>query len=402
MREDVIGPLAMNSSSALRANRSRHVVSQVFCATNRVTVNDVPFPASVLRPERLGEHEHERRRRKLVRNVFDAPLQSPESRVPAPEHFSRLNFRKTRDLFLQQRRRLDGDRRASALARGGVRGGVRARPVAPSPSSPSSTRVSRVPATDAGPPLPASFASFASFASSLASSLASPSPSPSPSASASSRPPDAASSPRARFAGDASSLRRVLARRALARGAFVVAARPIARRGASRRRRGRSDLVRSPRHRSTRLNFKTDAVGHSVTKRRDTSQNSRERGRRKTAVRKTSDAVADARGATRARDDGWAANVEIVAVDRDTPRRRGHRAAGGRATARWRRIGANSTRGIISSRRREAARARARGGGERRDWRETASRALGLRHRDESAGGRRTLATRIDAGAGGG
>jgi hypothetical protein len=78
------------------------------------------------------------------------------------------------------------------------------------------------------------------------------------------------------------------------------------------------------------------------------------------------------RDATRARDDGWAANVEIVAVDRDTPRRRGHRAAGGRATARWRRIGAKTTGDIISRRRREAARARARGGGERREWRETA------------------------------
>ena len=93
------------------------------------------------------------------------------------------------------------------------------------------------------------------------------------------------------------------------------------------------------------------------------------------------------RDATRARDDGWAANVEIVAVDRDTPRRRGHRAAGGRATARWRRIGAKTTRDVFSRRRREAARARARGGGERREWREAARRALGLRHRDESAGG---------------
>jgi len=122
VRERVIGPLAMNSSSALRANRSRHVVSQVFCATNRVMVNDAPFPASILRPERLGEHEHDRRRRKLVRNVLDAPLQSPESRVPAPEHFSRLSFRKMRDLFLQQRRRPDGDRRSAAPARGGARG----------------------------------------------------------------------------------------------------------------------------------------------------------------------------------------------------------------------------------------------------------------------------------------
>jgi hypothetical protein len=77
-------------------------------------------------------------------------------------------------------------------------------------------------------------------------------------------------------------------------------------------------------------------------------------------VRKTSDAVADARGATRARDDGWAANVAIVAVDRDTPRRRGHRAAGGRATARWRRIGAKTTGAIFSRTGGRAAGARAR------------------------------------------
>jgi len=84
--------------------------------------------------------------------------------------------------------------------------------------------------------------------------------------------------------------------------------------------------------------------------------------------------IARAGGARRRaiRVDGWAANVEIVAIDRGTPRRRGHRAAGGRATARWRRIGAKTTGDIISRRRREAARARARGGGERREWRETA------------------------------
>jgi len=43
-------------------------------------------------------------------------------------------------------------------------------------------------------------------------------------------------------------------------------------------------------------------------------------------VRKTSDAVADARGAARARDDGWAANVAIAPSR--APRRRDDRAAG--------------------------------------------------------------------------
>ena len=243
-------------------------------------VNDVPFPASVLRPERLGEHEHERRRRKLVRNVLDAPLQSPESRVPAPEHFSRLNFRKTRDLFLQQRRRLDGDRRASALARGGVRGGVRgatrsalsfvavvdARLARPGDGRGSTSarvvRVVRVVRRSRRRRRVAVAIAIAIAIGIVASA-------------------HAASSPRARFAGDASSLRRVLARRALARGAFVVAARPIARRGASASSsRSFGSLARLGTE-STRLNFKTDAVGHSVTKRRDTAQKSRERGRRR-------------------------------------------------------------------------------------------------------------------------
>ena len=53
-----------------------------------------------------------------MRHVFDAPLQSPESRVPTSEHFSLLGFRETRNLFLQQRRCLDGDGRAAALVRG--------------------------------------------------------------------------------------------------------------------------------------------------------------------------------------------------------------------------------------------------------------------------------------------
>ena len=50
-----------------------------------------------------------------MRHVFDAPLQSPESRVPTSEHFSLLGFRETRNVFLQQRRRLDGYGRAAAL-----------------------------------------------------------------------------------------------------------------------------------------------------------------------------------------------------------------------------------------------------------------------------------------------
>jgi len=50
-----------------------------------------------------------------MRHVFDAPLQSPESRVPTSEHFSPLGFRETRNVFLQQRRRLDGYGRAAAL-----------------------------------------------------------------------------------------------------------------------------------------------------------------------------------------------------------------------------------------------------------------------------------------------
>ena len=53
-----------------------------------------------------------------MRHVFDAPLQSPESRVPTSEHFSLLGFRETRNVFLQQRRRLDGDGRAAALVHG--------------------------------------------------------------------------------------------------------------------------------------------------------------------------------------------------------------------------------------------------------------------------------------------
>ena len=238
-------------------------------------VNNVPFPAFILRPERLGEHEHERRRRKLVRNVLDAPLQSPESRVPAPEHFSRLNFRKMRDLFLQQRRRPDGDRCASAPVRVGARGATR---------------------------------SALSFVAVVAARLA--------------RPGDGRGSTSARVVrvvlvvvvrvvavvvrvaiaiaiAIVASACGVVPSRALRRRRFVAPTRTRASRARARRLLRRRSTHRASRcaaspsrsfgslaaglgTESTRLNFKNDAVGHFDTKRRDTAQKSRERGRRKT------------------------------------------------------------------------------------------------------------------------
>lgn len=92
-----------------------------------------------------------------------------------------------------------------------------------------------------------------------------------------------------------------------------------------------------------------------------TTEDERERDERERDATTKKVRIARAGGARRRaiRVDGWAANVEIVAIDRGAPRRRGHRAAGGRATARWRRIGAKTT-GDIISRRRRGARGRAR------------------------------------------
>jgi len=108
-----------------------------------------------------------------------------------------------------------------------------------------------------------------------------------------------------------------------------------------RRPRHRVDAFEYQNRRGWPLCHKTTRHGAEVTRTRATED-------RKQWCVKRSMQSSTTRDATRARDDGWAANVEIVAVDRDTPRRRGHRAAGGGGFSRARE-GAPRARGRAAS-----------------------------------------------------